>query len=96
MLLMVLFKNKDLSLISNIMLKKNDEIILTEKNKIANKFSLLNYPDRSLVDISKYMDTRTMITSRGCIGKCSFCTTPTFFGVWNGKETNKVVMKLNT
>lgn len=86
-----IIQNKDLSLIPNIMIKKNNEIILTEKNKIDNKFNLLDYPDRSLVDIGKYMDTRTMITSRGCIGKCSFCTTPTFFGVWNGKEPNKVV-----
>ena len=86
-----IIQNKDLSLIPNIMIKKDNEIILTEKNKISNKFNLLDYPDRSLVDISKYMDTRTMITSRGCIGKCSFCTTPTFFGIWNGKEPKKVV-----
>lgn len=86
-----IIQNKDLSLIPNIMIKKDNEIILTEKNKITNKFNLLDYPDRSLVDIKKYMDTRTMITSRGCIGKCSFCTTPTFFGIWNGKESNKVV-----
>ena len=84
-------KNQDLSSIPNIMIKKDNEIIITQKNKITNKFSLLNYPDRSLVDITKYMDTRTMITSRGCIGKCSFCTTPTFFGTWNGKEPKKVV-----
>ena len=76
------------------MIKKDNEIILTEKNKITNKFNLLDYPDRSLVDIKKYMDTRTMITSRGCIGKCSFCTTPTFFGIWNGKESNKVVAEI--
>lgn len=69
-----IIQNKDLSIIPNIMIKKDNEIILTEKNKISNKFSLLDYPDRSLVDIKKYMDTRTMITSRGCIGKCSFCT----------------------
>ncbi len=84
-------KNKDLSLIPNIMIKKDNEIILTEKKEICNKFNLLDYPDRSLVDIKKYMDTRTMVTSRGCIGKCSFCTTPTFFGMWNGKEPSKVV-----
>ena len=89
-----IIQNKDLSLIPNIMIKKDNEIILTEKNKITNKFNLLDYPDRSLVDIKKYMDTRTMITSRGCIGKCSFCTTPTFFGIWNGKESNKVVAEI--
>ena len=86
-----IIQNKDLSLIPNIIIKKDNNIILTEKIKIANNFNLINYPDRSLVNIEKYMDTRTMITSRGCIGKCNFCTTPTFFGKWIGKEANKVV-----
>ncbi len=84
-------QNQDLLSVPNIMLKKNNEIIITKKNNITNKFNLLDYPDRSLVDITKYMDTRTIITSRGCIGKCSFCTTPTFFGIWNGKDPKNVV-----
>ena len=82
---------KDLSIIPNIEIKKENEIIITEKTKIDNKFDLLKYPDRSFIDLDKYMDTRTMITSRGCIGKCSFCTTPTFFGNWNGKNSKQVV-----
>ena len=84
-------QNMELSRIPNIIIKEKNEIILTKKNKVVNKFASLDYPDRSLVDIEKYMDTRTMITSRGCIGKCSFCTTPTFFGTWNCKDPKKVV-----
>ena len=86
-----IIQNKDLKKIPNIMIKKDNKIILTEKNNNINKFNLLNYPDRELVDIKKYMDTRTIITSRGCIGKCSFCTTPTFFGKWDYKDSKKVV-----
>jgi len=86
-----IINQKDLSLIPNIIIKRNNEILITERTKIDNKFELLNYPDRSLVDLNEYMDTRTMITSRGCIGKCSFCTTPTFFGNWNGKNSKLVV-----
>ena len=86
-----IINNNDLSSIPNIMIKKDNEIIVTEKKKVSNKFNLLEYPDRSLVDITKYMDTRTIITSRGCIGKCSFCTTPTFYGIWNGKDPKDVV-----
>ena len=85
-----LIDDKDLSTISNICYKKENKIIVTEKSKINNKFDLLDYPDRSFVDIDKYMDTRTMITSRGCIGKCSFCTTPTFFGNWSCKNAKQV------
>lgn len=82
---------KDLSIIPNIEIKKENKIIITEKTNIDNKFELLKYPDRSLLNMDNYMDTRTMITSRGCIGKCCFCTTPTFFGKWNGKNSKQVV-----
>ena len=78
--------DKDLSIVPNIMYKKNKEIIVTEKKRIINRYDLLDYPLRDFVDIDKYMDTRTIITSRGCIGRCKFCTTPTFFGNWSGKE----------
>lgn len=37
------------------------------------------------------MDTRTLITSRGCINKCNFCTTPYFFGPWSRKDYKEVV-----
>ena len=83
--------DKDLSIVPNIMYKKNKEIIVTEKKRIINRYDLLDYPLRDFVDIDKYMDTRTIITSRGCIGRCKFCTTPTFFGNWSGKEPSKVV-----
>ena len=86
-----IMENKDLTKIPNIMIKKNNKIIVTKKDKIVNKYNELLFPDRSLVDISKYMDTRTMITSRGCIGKCSFCSTPVFFGLWDNKDYIKVV-----
>ena len=83
--------DKDLSIVPNIMYKKDKEIIVTEKKHIINRYDKLDYPLRDFLDLDKYMDTRTMITSRGCIGRCKFCTTPTFFGNWSGKEPSKVV-----
>ena len=83
--------DKDLSIVPNIMYKKDKEIIVTEKKHIINRYDKLDYPLRDFLDLDKYMDTRTMITSRGCIGRCKFCTTPTFFDNWSGKEPSKVV-----
>ena len=83
--------DKDLSIVPNIMYKKNNEIIVNEKKHIINRYDKLDYPLRDFLDLDKYMDTRTIITSRGCIGRCKFCTTPTFFGNWSGKEPSKVV-----
>ena len=50
--------------------------------------------DRSFVDINKYMDTRTLISSRGCIGTCKFCTTPYYFKIWDGKSAEEVVNEI--
>lgn len=84
----------NLSTVNNIAYKKNGKIIETETTLIINEYNKLPMIDRSLLDISKYMDTRTIITSRGCIGKCSFCTTPTFFGIWNGKDVEMIVNEI--
>ena len=86
-----IIENKDLSLIPNIIIKEDNKIIHTKQKRIENKYNLLKKPDRSLVDVKKYMDTRTIISSRGCVGKCSFCTTPSYFGTWVGKDPKKVV-----
>ena len=82
---------KDLETVPNIMIKKDNKIIVTNKKKVVNRYDLLAYPLRSFVDIDKYMDTRTLITSRGCVGRCSFCTTPAFFGTWSAKNARAVV-----
>ena len=76
--------------ISNIYFKSDEKIIVTEKKKIINNYVDMPIPNRHLVDLNKYMDTRTMVTSRGCIGKCRFCTTPSFFGNWSGKSADKI------
>lgn len=89
-ILSVIDNINDLSKVNNIIYKKDNEIVYKERNNV-NKYELLKCPDRNLVDIKKYMDTRTIITSRGCIGKCSFCTTPSFFCTWSGKSAGDIV-----
>lgn len=77
--------------ISNLIFKDQDNIIKTKEERITNSFSNLPIPKRELLYLNDYMDTRTMITSRGCIGTCKFCSTPYFFGHWNGKNKDQVV-----
>lgn len=78
----------------NLIIKDHTEIIHTKVELTPHNFSKLPIPDRSLIDINKYMDTRTMITSRGCSGACNFCTTPSFFGHWEKKSAEKVVEEI--
>lgn len=53
-------------------------------------------PDRSLINPTYYMDTKTIISSRGCNGACKFCSTPSFFGKWTKKSTEKIIDEIKT
>lgn len=77
--------------IPNLILKYKEDIYFTENKLLMNDFSKLPLPNRDLLDITKYMDTRTIITSRGCNGSCKFCTTPYYFGKWSGRTSISVV-----
>ena len=81
----------NLKRIPNLIIKEKEKIIKTREERIINRFYKSPIPNREFLDINQYMDTRTMITSRGCIGNCTFCSTPYFFGTWNGKEEKQVV-----
>lgn len=86
-----IYDSNSLKNIPNIVFKDNNEIIETRQVGIPNEFNKLPMINRDFVDITKYMDTRTLISSRGCIGTCKFCTTPYYFKKWNGKSADKVV-----
>lgn len=72
--------------VPNIMYKTNNEIIKTEQKLIDIDLDRLPIIDRSLTDRDDYMDTKTMLTSRGCLNSCKFCSTPSFFGKWTGRS----------
>ena len=80
--------------IPNIAFKNNNEIMVTEQKIIENNYNDLPMIDRSLIDFDNYMDTRTLISSRGCNGTCKFCTTPYFFKKWSGRDPKKVVEEI--
>lgn len=89
-----IYDSDRLKKIPNLIIKNNNEIIITNNKHIENNFDKLPIPDRSMVEIDKYMDTRTMVTSRGCIGRCKFCNTPYYFGNWSGKGVYDVISEI--
>jgi len=46
----------------------------------------LPIPDRSLVPLADYIDVRSMLSSRGCVERCSFCPVRSFWGAWRGRR----------
>lgn len=89
-----IYENEKLKEIPNIIFKDNNKIVINPYKKLKNEFNKLPIPNREFIDINKYMDTRTIITSRGCIGICKFCTTPYYFGNWNGKKVEDVINEI--
>lgn len=77
--------------IPNIILKTANGVVKTSYEDFKNEYSDLPMINRDFVDINKYMDTRTLISSRGCVGTCKFCTTPYYFKKWSSKSALEVV-----
>ena len=46
--------------------------------------------DRSLISVDDYIEVRTMLSSRGCHLKCSFCHVPGFWGAWRARNAKVV------
>jgi Fe-S oxidoreductase len=82
--------NKKISNIKGLYLKDRYTGKYTDKVD----YSLLPIPNRGLVDIDKYNDVRTIISSRGCNGCCNYCSTPFFFGKWRCKNSHSLGIEL--
>lgn len=63
----------------------------TERRTEKVDLDSLPIPDRGLVELSDYIDVRSMLSSRGCFGKCSFCPTTDYWGNWRGRSPENVV-----
>lgn len=65
--------------IPNLVLNQDGNFFITKRQFTNGNYKNLPILDYSFLDFSLYIDTATMITSRGCDGKCKYCSTPTFF-----------------
>ena len=85
---------EELSKISGIVLKNNNELVINEPNKEKYDLDRLPIPNRELADLKDYIDIRSILTSRGCINKCDFCPTYNYWGSWRGKSAENVVKEI--
>lgn len=60
--------------------KEGDKVICNERNHRVENLDELPFPDRSLIDLKKYVLPFTISTSRGCPGQCIFCSSKAFWG----------------
>lgn len=77
----ILLKNSadKLDLVKGLVYKNNNSLRITPYTRISDLNSLY-FPDRGLVDLSKYALPFTISTARGCPGNCIFCSSTRFWG----------------
>ncbi len=86
-----IFHIENLKQIPNLVLNETNKMILTKREILNNDYSKLPIPDYSFLNFQNYMDTATMITSRGCDGACKYCSTPFFFHRFQSRCAKDVV-----
>lgn len=83
--------------------KVGDEIAINEPYPFIENLDALPIPDRTLLlktidyfnPIVKRMPFTTMFTSRGCPGRCTYCTSPPFYGTtYRARSAESVIEEL--
>lgn len=77
--------------IHNIAYLYKKKMYCTNFGKEIVKINELPIPDRSLITLDNHIDVRTMLTSRGCMMKCSFCHVPWFRWKRQWRDVSQVV-----
>lgn len=80
--------------IPNIRMKKDGVLTENVKTNIIVDLNTFPIPDRTLCDLEDYIDVRTILSSRGCNLKCTFCHVPGFWGSWKGRSAESVVEEI--
>jgi radical SAM superfamily enzyme YgiQ (UPF0313 family) len=94
-------KGAPLSEVKGITFREKNEIIDTEPKLFIKNIDNIPFPSRDLLPIHLYkfngVKYTTMLTSRGCPFKCSFCSSSRLFGgYWRGRSPENVLEEMKT
>ena len=93
-------KTRQLSEIKGIVFGTGGQYLCTEKRELINDLNSIPFPSRdTLEQIIKLKSPVSISTSRGCTGKCDFCSVISFFSLstgkrWRGRSVNNIVDEL--
>ena len=94
--------NREFSKVAGLIYRGTSTIVETEERPLICDLDTLPWPDRSLLAVNvkrnPYSFAR-ILTARGCVGKCKFCSTPTFYAKqpgknWRGRSVKDVIEEI--
>jgi anaerobic magnesium-protoporphyrin IX monomethyl ester cyclase len=71
--------NDDFKAIRGLAFRENGRVVITDERELIADLSILPIPDRSFLPLDSYTIPLSIVTSRGCIGKCTFCSAKPFW-----------------
>jgi anaerobic magnesium-protoporphyrin IX monomethyl ester cyclase len=94
-------KGAPLNEVKGITFREKNEIIDTEPRLFIKNIDDIPFPSRDLLPMHLYkfngVRYTTMLTSRGCPFKCSFCSSSRLFGgYWRGRSPENVLEEMKT
>jgi radical SAM superfamily enzyme YgiQ (UPF0313 family) len=94
-------KGAPLNEVKGITFREKNEIIDTEPRPFIKNIDNIPFPSRDLLPMHLYkfngVKYTTMLTSRGCPFKCSFCSSSRLFGgYWRGRSPENVLEEMKT
>lgn len=106
-LALALSEGKNLDEIDGLAFRKEDQIIINQPRKPIMNIDELPWPARHLFNMEKYTKINkpfnhfpkkervlSMVTSRGCPGKCNFCSSPIFWKFARYRDPDDVVAEM--
>ncbi|MCX7920713.1 MAG: B12-binding domain-containing radical SAM protein [Clostridia bacterium] len=88
-------KNEGFENVKGLNYRKNNKIIVNEKQDLIEDYEALPFPSRDLL-VENKLKIAQISSSRGCSGRCSFCCCPNFWQTngkhkWRGRKVKRIV-----
>lgn len=92
-LLRRLEKGEDLNGLKGLTFRSGEEIVTNEDQTLIEDLNTLPLPARDILTDNK-LRVASIMTSRGCARKCSFCNTANFWKKWRGRDVRDMLEEI--
>jgi radical SAM superfamily enzyme YgiQ (UPF0313 family) len=88
------WNQKQLNGINNISFLHRGKFVRTSLDREKIDIDTLPIADRTLCKLNEYIDVRSILSSRGCVMKCSYCHVPDFWSSRKGRSPEYIIQEI--